>query len=86
MEVTKGTSPRVNAKTKVKDVAMGGVTHKVEVVKIVNFAESNTHQESVLHMDRHVLNAMEKHFEKVCKSRGKSQSQDCSKGQRTIKV
>ena len=63
MEVTKGTDPRVKAKAEV--VAMGMITHKGEVVEIVSFAEANTHQESVLHTNRHVLNAMEKTF---CKS------------------
>ena len=56
----KGTDPRVNAKAKIKDVAMGVVTHKVEMVEIVSFVEPNTHQESVLHMNKHILNAMEK--------------------------
>ena len=56
----KSTDPRVKAKVKVDDMAMGVVTHKVEVVEIVSFVEANTHQESILHMDRHVLNAMEK--------------------------
>ena len=65
MEVTKDTNPRVKAKAEVKDIVMGMVTHKVEVVEIVSFVEANTHQESVLHMDRHVLNAMKKPF---CKS------------------
>ena len=36
---------------------MGMVTHKVEVVENVSFVEANTHQETVLHMDIHVLNA-----------------------------
>ena len=82
MEVTKGTNPRLRAKAKVMDMAMGVVAHKVEVVEIVNFAETKTHQESVLHAYRHVLNVVEKHFAKVCRSRRKSQSQDCTKGQR----
>ena len=47
---------------------MSVVTHKVEVVEIVSFAEANTHQESVLHIDRHVLNAMEKNILQKCAS------------------
>ena len=47
-------------------MAMGMVTHKVEVVKILSFVEANTHQGSVLHMDRHVLNAMEKTILQKC--------------------
>ena len=65
MDVTKGTYPRVKAKGEVEDAAMGVVTHKVEVVENVSFAEANTHQGSVLHMDRHVSNALGKTF---CKS------------------
>ena len=42
MEVTKGTDRRVKAKARVKDVAMGIVAHKVEVVEIASFVEANT--------------------------------------------
>ena len=73
MEVTKGINPRVKAKTEVEVMAMGLVTHKAEVVEIVSFAETNTHQESVLQIDRHVLNVNgKKHFAKVCNSKSKS--------------
>ena len=66
MEVIKGTDPRVKTKAEVEDVAMGVAAHKVEVVEIAIFVEANTHQESALHMERHVLNAMEKAILQKC--------------------
>ena len=67
MEVTKGTDPRVKAKAKVEDVAMGMVTHKVEVAEIVSlWKRTPTKKVSCIWTD--VLNAMKKNILQKCAS------------------